>query len=259
MSSVQLLDKTRKINRLLHNNSSQKVVFNDICKVMSEILSSDVLVVSRKGKLLGIANCDDVEEIKELVQDKIGGFVDGMFNERMLNVLSTKENVNLETLGFAEGYTKKYHAIITPIDVAGERFGTLFIYKSDSQYEIDDIILCEYGATVVGLEMLRSSTEEQADLIRKEQVTKLAISTLTNTEIDAIKHVFSELKMGEEQIIVTSRIADKQGVTRSIIVNALKKLESAGVIDARSSGMKGTKIKVLNDMIFDELANYNLK
>ena len=55
MSSVQLLDKTRKINRLLHNNSSQKVVFNDICKVMSEILSSDVLVVSRKGKLLGIA------------------------------------------------------------------------------------------------------------------------------------------------------------------------------------------------------------
>ena len=70
---------------------------------------------------------------------------------------------------------------------------------------------------------------------------------------------FSELKMGEEQIIVTSRIADQQGVTRSIIVNALKKLESAGVIDARSSGMKGTKIKVLNDMIFDELANYNLK
>lgn len=65
--------------------------------------------------------------------------------------------------------------------------------------------------------------------------------------------------MGEEQIIVTSRIADQQGVTRSIIVNALKKLESAGVIDARSSGMKGTKIKVLNDMIFDELANYNLK
>ena len=28
---VQLLDKTRKINKLLHNNSSSKVVFNDIC------------------------------------------------------------------------------------------------------------------------------------------------------------------------------------------------------------------------------------
>ena len=32
--SVQLLDKTRKINKLLHNNNSHKVVFNDICKVL---------------------------------------------------------------------------------------------------------------------------------------------------------------------------------------------------------------------------------
>ena len=32
--SVQLLDKTRKINKLLHNNNSQKVVFNDICDVL---------------------------------------------------------------------------------------------------------------------------------------------------------------------------------------------------------------------------------
>ena len=35
--SVQLLDKTRKINKLLHNNNSSKVVFNDICKALSEI------------------------------------------------------------------------------------------------------------------------------------------------------------------------------------------------------------------------------
>ena len=28
--SVQLLDKTRKINKLLHNNNSSKVLFNEI-------------------------------------------------------------------------------------------------------------------------------------------------------------------------------------------------------------------------------------
>lgn len=48
--SVQLLDKTRKINKLLHNNNSSKVVFNDICEVLTEILNSNILVVSRKGK-----------------------------------------------------------------------------------------------------------------------------------------------------------------------------------------------------------------
>lgn len=48
--SVQLLDKTRKINKLLHNNNSSKVVFNDICNVLTEILQSNVLVISKKRK-----------------------------------------------------------------------------------------------------------------------------------------------------------------------------------------------------------------
>jgi len=33
----------------------------------------------------------------------------------------------------------------------------------------------------------------------------------------------------------------------------LRKLESAGVIDARSLGMKGTYIKILNDYLYEEL------
>ena len=51
---VQLLDKTRKINKLLHNNNSSKVVFNDICRVLTDILDSNALVISKKGKVLGI-------------------------------------------------------------------------------------------------------------------------------------------------------------------------------------------------------------
>ena len=53
--SVQLLDKTRKINKLLHNNSSTKVIFNDICEVMVDCLESNILVISKKGKALGIS------------------------------------------------------------------------------------------------------------------------------------------------------------------------------------------------------------
>ena len=43
MSSVQLLDKTRKIGKLLHNSNSGKVVFNDICTVLCDILNSNML------------------------------------------------------------------------------------------------------------------------------------------------------------------------------------------------------------------------
>lgn len=250
--SVQLLDKTRKINKLLHNNNSHKVVFNDICEVLTEILNSNILVISKKGKVLGIGLTPDIEEIQELIADQVGGYVDTMLNERLLSILSTKENVNLETLGFTGDNIRKYQAIITPIDIAGERLGTLFIYKSDSQYDIDDIILSEYGTTVVGLEMMRSVNEENAEETRKVQIVKSAISTLSFSELEAITHIFEELD-GNEGILVASKIADRVGITRSVIVNALRKFESAGVIESRSSGMKGTYIKVLNDVVFDEL------
>jgi len=251
--SVQLLDKTRKINRLLHNNNSSKVVFNDICDVLTDILDSNVLVVSKKGKVLGVGQCQGVELIRELIENKVGRHVDAMLNERMLSVLSTKENVNLQTLGFSPDAVKGYQAIVTPIDIAGERLGTLFIYKKDASYEIDDIILSEYGTTVVGLEMLRSVNEESAEEMRKEQIVQSAISTLSFSELEAILHIFDELE-GTEGILVASKIADRVGITRSVIVNALRKFESAGVIESRSSGMKGTYIKVVNDFIFDELA-----
>ena len=100
--SVQLLDKTRKINKLLHNNNSSKVVFNDICEVLTEILDSNVLVVSKKGKVLGGSNCEGVPITKELLEQEVGRHIDDMLNERLLSILSTKENVNLQTLGFSE-------------------------------------------------------------------------------------------------------------------------------------------------------------
>ena len=249
--SVQLLDKTRKINKLLHNNNTSKVVFNDICEVLSEILESNILVLSKKGKVLGFSVWKDVDVINELMENNIGSFADHMLNERLLSVLSTKENVNLETLGFVNDI-KKYTAIITPIDIAGERLGTLFVYRENDPYDIDDIILSEYGTTVVGLEMMRSVNDENAEETRKVQIVKSAISTLSFSELEAITHIFEEMD-GKEGILVASKIADRVGITRSVIVNALRKFESAGVIESRSSGMKGTYIKVLNDVVFDEL------
>ena len=49
IGNVKLLDNTRKIEKLLHNNDTGKVVFNDICRVMSDVLQSNILVISKKG------------------------------------------------------------------------------------------------------------------------------------------------------------------------------------------------------------------
>lgn len=255
MINIQLLDKTRKINKLLHDNDSSKLSFCDISNVLSDILDSHIYVISKKGKVLGICRDKKQEEIEDFSSSKIGKIIDKNFNERLLSILSTKENANLLTLGFDEENANRFSAIVTPINMAGERLGTLFIYKENAQYEIEDIILSEYGTTVVGLEMLRSVSEENAEEERNFKKIKSAIGTLSFSELEAVKHVFDELE-GQEGMIVASKIADRAGITRSVIVNAIRKFVSAGVIEAKSSGMKGTYIKVLNENLTDELKKY---
>ena len=252
MSSVVLLDKTRKIGNMLHYNSSTKVVFSDICSVMSEILESNVLVISKKGKILGIYNSKKIPVLSTLIKDKVGVFIDAALNERFLSVLSTKDNCNLLTLGFDFKGMSAYKGIVSPIEVAGERYGTLFIYKKNAEYDIDDIILSEYCDTVVGLEMMRAENDEQEEDERRSVSVNSAVEVLTSTERRAALCILEELN-GNEGLIVTSKIADKVGITRSVLVNAIKKLESAGILSSQSAGVKGTHIKVINESVVEVL------
>ena len=251
--SIQLLDKTRKLNRLLKNAESSEISFSEISKVLKEMLRSNVLVLSKKGKILGISHEDSMDRITELLGEKRGVRIDTSLNERLLAVLSTRENVYLQTLGFSDK-AKKYHGMIVPIDIAGERLGTLFMYRADVIYDIEDIILCEYGATVIGMEMMRAENDENAEESRKQHVVHSALGTLSGSELKAMKHVFKELQ-GTDGILVASKIAEQEGITRSIIVTGLKKLESAGVIESKSAGMKGTKVRICNEMLIEELEN----
>ncbi|MBR5421326.1 MAG: GTP-sensing pleiotropic transcriptional regulator CodY [Lachnospiraceae bacterium] len=255
MSSISLLDRTRKLGRLLHNNTSPKVAFNDICAVLSETLGSDVFVCSRGGKLLGLGEARSVERLGELLVYEVGQHIDDALNERFQTILSTQDNVNLMTLGFTGEKNRagdRYHAVASPIYASGERLGTLFLFKDEGWYEMDDIILVEYAATVVGLELLRSLTEEADESDRREHGVKSALDALTASEREAVRHILSHV-CGEEALIVTSRIAEEISIGRSVVVNAIRKLESAGIIETRSAGVKGTRLTVLNDYIYEVL------
>jgi len=149
MSSVQLLDKTRLIGRLLHENSANKVVFNDLCGVLGQTLLSNSIVISGKGKVLGIGRCQGIPVIEELVGGEVGTFIDPMLNERFLAILSTKENVNLTTLGFEDEVVTRMQALVTPIAIAGERLGTLFLYKKDAVENLRHLFLKSYLFTVL--------------------------------------------------------------------------------------------------------------
>ena len=248
--SVTLLDQTRKISKLLHDNSSRVVIFNDICSCVGEILNASCMVVSAKGKVLGIYEKDREIGLTDMLADSVGEMIDPSLNERFLSVLSTKENVNLLTLGFARPVAKDISAILLPVFFAGERMGTTFIYRRKAEYEVEDIILSEYANTVIELEIMRALYEEDDEEKRKEEILHAALESLSASEQKAVGFLIRELP-GTEGELVTSRVAAKYGITRSIIVNAIKKLEGAGVLEVQSMGMRGTHIRVLNESILN--------
>jgi len=137
----------------------------------------------------------------------------------------------------------KLHTII-PILGGGQRWGTLVLTRYSPSFEEEDLVIGEYGATIVGMEIQRRKSLEREEEEREIAMVQMAIGTLSYSEIEAVQQIFAELD-GDEGLLVASKIADRSGITRSVIVNALRKLESAGVVESRSLGMKGTRIKLI--------------
>lgn len=251
-----LLSKTRMLNKILQKSGAEPVVFNDICKLLSDVLQCNVYIVSRRGKILGYNfssgfECDVVKE--KVIKDM--RFPDE-YNTKLLSIHETIANVpNKGECVFTDSadcdMTNKLSTIV-PIIGNRERLGTLLLARFSEPFGDEDLVLVEYSATIVCLEILRAKADEIEEEARKKAVVQLALGTLSYSELEAVEHIFNELE-GNEGLLVASKIADKVGITRSVIVNALRKFESAGVIESRSLGMKGTHIKILNEKLIDEL------
>lgn len=255
-----LLNKTRMLNKILQKSGTDPVAFEDICELLSDVLSCNVYVTSRKGKVLGYAfsknfECDIMK--KQVLDEKR---FPKEYNENLLSINESIANLSNEGVCVFEGagncIMEDKITTIVPIMGNRERLGTLILARFAENFTDDDLVLAEYSATIVGIEILRSKQVEVEEEARKKAVVQLAIGTLSYSELEAVEHIFGELE-GNEGLLVASKIADKVGITRSVIVNALRKFESAGVIESRSLGMKGTHIKILNDKLLDELKKIN--
>lgn len=253
---MKLLEKTRKINAMLQEAAGKPVNFREMAETHSQVIEANVFVVSRRGKLLGYSINQEIENdrMKKMLDER--RFPEE-YTKNLFNVTETSSNldVNNDLTAFPVENRELFQnglTTIVPINGGGERLGTLILARINDTFSDDDLILAEYGSTVVGMEILREKTEEIEEEARSKAVVQMAISSLSYSELEAIEHIFEELD-GNEGLLVASKVADRVGITRSVIVNALRKLESAGVIESRSLGMKGTYIKVLNDKFLVEL------
>ncbi len=256
-----LLEQTRKINQLLQQKNTfsteSDLPYAQMAKILGDILDSNCYIISNVGHVLGFTEKHDVnnERIKNM-------FVSKQFPETytdMVGMLSaTKANIGIDNdmTAFPIEWRDLYPnglTTVVPIFGAGERLGTIILSRNDQRFDEDDLVLSEYSATVVGMQILYQNSRDIEANIRSTTAVQMAINTLSYSELIAVQAIFKALD-GDEGRLTASSIADEIGITRSVIVNALRKLESAGVIESRSLGMKGTYLKVLNPRFKEELA-----
>lgn len=237
--------------------AGSSVNFMEMGEVLRDIIGANVFVVSRRGKILGCGLVREPasEALSRAVLEERRFPVDA--NQWFISIDETTSSDDadspyLNVVSRVQELLEGHHLTVVPILGAGDRIGTLLITREDAPFGDDDLILAEYGSTIVGMEILRERAEEVELEARSKAVVQVAVGSLSFSELEAVEHIFEELN-GKEGLLVASKVADRVGITRSVIVNALRKLESAGVIETRSLGMKGTYIKILNDQLVERI------
>lgn len=256
--SLDLLDRTRRMNRVLSEQVKDQIDFDDLCQTISNDLKSNVILISFKGKILGLCNDAETPVLDGVKKLHYGSYASPELSGRLRNTLSTKENLNLMTLGFSKEEIEGYQSMLVPIRMAGSGLGSLFLYRLDEQYSIDEIILAEYSAMVIALAIQRAQREEYSRLQQKQEELDNVIHILTKLELRAMLLVLGELDGATKGTLVASSLANRFGITRSVIVNAMKKCEGVGVIRTKSAGLKGTQVCVLNDLFTAKMIEQNM-
>ena len=258
-----LLEKTRQINKLMQQKNAfepaAELPYNNMARILGDVLGSLTYIIGAEGELLGLNEKIDINT------DRVRSFlVDRQFPDSyvsgMKEVFKTEANIPVasDLTAFPTERAELYPnglTTVVPIFGSGERLGTIIVARTEGAFDDDDLVLAEYGATVIGMEVLYQQFLNVEEKIRSQTAVQMAISTLSYSELKAVKAIFDALE-GDEGRLTASNIADKIGITRSVIVNALRKLESAGIIESRSLGMKGTYLKVLNPLFKDELIRH---
>ena len=252
MPNKNILNAFKNINGLLSNDQikNNPEMMNAVMKSVCDVTGSvGVAFVNKNGKLSGSSNfaanlkfndCDNSDGNSDE-----NWFIDKNIHDQMSGFQDCKANVKLK--GF-----DKYNSAVVPIND-----DLLFMYK-DGEYSDSDIdqatVFASAAAMVNKQKAFKQSESEKQEL----KVAHDVLDSLSFTEIDVISEVLDCLQNGEG-LVVASKIADRNGYARSVTVNALRKLESAGVIKTRSLGVKGTYIYVLNKKLFTEIKKFQRK
>lgn len=258
----ELIKKIKQLNEqadikkwtkdILSSSSTAELEFplNNLSIALGDLLDANIYIVTTEGDLQGFYERHRVNpgRIRNMVEKKSLPF---NYMKRLKSIDQTTINVDIhdELTIFPVEKRSLYPDALTsviPVDMSSERLGYLIIGRMDQEIYEEERYFLEHAAAMVGAQLSFDRGMKEVEVEQKKHNAELALSALAKSEVNALKGIFEEMGEETEMRITASDIADKLDITRSIVVNSLRKLVSASIIDQRSMGMKGTYIKILN-------------
>lgn len=207
-----------------------------ICKKLCQYINITSIILDKNGDVL----CEN-----GLTSIKSESIRSSSFKVKIFEI-ETRTHISINSIPI----------LVVPLGQLPNKYGTLILH-SNNNFSNDDILRIEVSSMLLAMILKELNVKKESKVYNDGKFIKSAIGTLSYSELNAIIHIFNELNE-KEGYVVASKVAKENKITRSSIISAIRKLESAGLIESRSLGMKGTYIKVLNDLFLTELKKLKL-
>lgn len=169
------------------------------------------------------------------------------YTERIKIILEAmSESSSSKLFSIIEGELKTRITVV----ISGKKVYGNELYNSGIKID-STVIYSEYNVLKANYNYLVFAVKIIKEKIMLEKMTHLyknvvnaAVEGLTLKELEGVDAVFSNIEESIGKVII-SNVSKNCGITRSIIINGLRKLECAGMIEIHSRGAQGTDIKLL--------------
>jgi|GEM_PF-2523014 len=210
-----------------------------VCELFCEHTQASVLVLEEGTTKPPLFNTSGANKPIGNLQD--AKFVYGL---AVAAAAIPQAQTNISLAGMMEGEHSGSAAMVVPIYADRVRLGS-FIAISKREFSHEELTMGKMAGSLLAANLYALKNENEAVAVKDASAVRAAIGTLSYSELEAATEVFNRLNQDEGNIVASAIAAESNGkVTRSAIVNALRKLESAGLLESHSMGVKGTFIKI---------------
>jgi transcriptional pleiotropic repressor len=247
---MTLLEKIREVESTL---KKEKITATDLVNIVSETIGCNSYLVNATGDILSMSLLNGADCAQKAAKG-VPLTLKTDFKQRIAFTFQTAANISVDScfLNIENCSCHDVFLSVVPIHNARENSGHLLLTKAGKAFTDEELIIAETASLITSIFFYENNLVEYGTDSNHNANIPLVLDSLSFSELKAINNVFNDLN-GLEGFLVASKIADRIGISRSVIVNAMRKLESAGIVDSRSLGIKGTYIKVKNPLFLEVL------